>query len=173
MIARFIFLWCYGLIMEAKIYLCWKFYFEEQKLVSQHCKRLRENIFLANFRLAKSPKVFINSDLFSIYQSYSLKRQFFHACTGWIVWPTTLPPRIHANRPHPTHTDRTCRTIIHALNNCRKKRDTHWAKRTDRDTRKERRRSCFVAKVFTAGCPSTNQPNNFSSGRIAGSSIIS
>jgi len=50
---------------------------------------------------------------------------------------------------------------------------THWpmigksngtdrAKPTDRNTRREHRRSCFVARVFfTAGCPSCHQPTKW------------
>jgi len=111
-----------------------------------------------------------------INQSYSLKRQFFHACT---VWTTTLPPRIPANRPHPTHTAPPP-TIIHALNNDRKKHRPaqHTSgETTDRDTRRERRRPCFIARVFYGRMPflPPTNPNDVSSGRsrrTAGSSFI-
>jgi len=52
--------------------------------------------------------------------------------------PCTYRPRLTPHLPP---------TINHALNNDRKKHDTHRAKPTDKDTRRERRRSCFVAIV--------------------------
>jgi len=67
-------------------------------------------------------------------------------------------------------------TNIHALNSDRKKHGIHWAKPTDRDARRERGRSCFVARVLFLrpdALPVTNPPNDVSSGKNAESSFMS
>jgi len=105
-----------------------------------------------------------------INQSYSLTSVL--PCLHGLDGLTYNTPSKH--RPEPAMRD-AHPTSPHHYSNDRKKHGTHRSKLTDRDTRRERRRSCFVARVVffrPDALPATSPPNDVSSGRTAGSSFM-
>jgi len=106
-----------------------------------------------------------------INQSYSLTSVL--PCLHGLDGLTYNTPSKH--RPEPAMRD-AHPTSPHHYSNDRKKHGTHRSKLTDRDTRRERRRSCFVARVVFYGwmpfLPPTHQMMSAVVG-LPGSSFMS